>query len=209
MSAPSGAGQVTLRAGLGIVNPDCGLQGTIGLIARDPLDQSLWIVSCCHVLIRPPDWSGQPAAASEAVEVSGAPGIPCAWTDAVRANASLDCAAARVAGGVNVDASIAHLGLALAPPANPEPYMQVVKLGAATGLTRGKVECVDATGVLIVIRPGCAGQLTEPGDSGAVWFDEATGAPVALHRRGNVSGVEFSRSTPISAALQSLRLVPA
>jgi len=198
-------GPVVLRVGMGIVNPACGLPGTLGLIARDAADQSLWIVSCYHVLVRPPDWNGAPASPQESVELVSARGVPYARVDALRANAQLDCAAARITGDVDVELNLPTTGLPPAAPVECEPRMDVIKFGAVTGETRGRIETVQPS-LRIGARPGQRGQLSSPGDSGAVWFVEATGAPVALHRKGNVSGVEFALASPITAVLAALRL---
>jgi len=48
--------------------------------------------------------------------------------------------------------------------------------------------------------------LSEPGDSGAVWLERSTHAPVALHQKGTTSGPSFATGVDIVAVLSALGL---
>jgi hypothetical protein len=88
--------------------------------------------------------------------------------------------------------------------------MRVIKSGVATGITEGTVRTIIGTDVVIEIPPPFPAEydLSEQGDSGALWVTRDTRAPVALHRSGNDTGQERATATPISAVLQTLNLRP-
>ncbi len=197
-----------LRAGIRIVNPKSRTPGTLGFIGQSD-DGRLWIVSCYHVLIRPPRWTGDPLAPGEAIHQPrpGQAGSIIARTVTDRKDSRLDCAAAPIENGIDVTGDILGVG-PLSKAKIPERGMLVVKSGMATGVTKGEIQRVQGNSVRIKPRRGAraGSQLTKPGDSGALWLDEETLAPVAFHRRGNASGAEFALATPIHAVLDALRL---
>ncbi len=192
-----------LRPGTSILNGRIKEPGTIGLFGRD--DQgAAWLVSCYHVLCdcglakyTQDDVIYQPAAAL--------PNYAVGKTDAARAVVDLDCAAALISDGIQVISWIPGLG-PITQTAAPAVNARVLKVGAAGGLTEGIVTQVSGTAVTIRTDPafprGYA--ISEAGDSGALWIDQASGAAVALHR-----GLRDSRTataTLIDAVLESLRL---
>jgi len=197
-----------LRAGIGIYHPRSGEHGTIGLLARrgEP-DGAIYLVTAYHVFTGRSDgtpaegWITQPP--SSCVEdyvaefVDGAPP-----TD-------LDCAMCRVRDDVACIADIYALGR-LAPPRQPVVGMKVFKSGLATGVTEGEISAVSGAEIQIQAEPGlCADHyvLSEAGDSGALWVERSTRAPVALHVRGADSGgIAFASS--LIDVLQRLGVVP-
>jgi hypothetical protein len=194
-----------LCGGIAIFNPAAGGAGTLGLIATaDGTDR--WIVSCHHVLGRPagaafPDGEGilQPP--------NGGPSSVVALTSATRADRALDCAAALVDPAIPADGSVLELPPLTAAVA-AQRGMSVIKSGAVTGVTQGVISDVSGDLVTIGIEPGCPPDydLSDIGDSGAVWIARDTGGPVALHRAGSSSGRERAFGVRFDAVLQALQL---
>jgi hypothetical protein len=62
---------------------------------------------------------------------------------------------------------------------------KVIKSGWKTGLSEGRIAQVGGTDVVIERLPGYPLEylLAAPGDSGSLWLDAGTLAPVALHTR--------------------------
>jgi hypothetical protein len=169
-----------LVAGVSIVNGRVGEPGTLGFLAADDAGQR-WIVSCYHVLC---DAGLGPFQQSDAIYQPAAVVGPnlIAMTDAKRADATLDCAAALLQPGIactEIQLGIGKTG-AVAVPA---PGMRVVKAGAESGITEGTITTVFGTNVSIEIDQAfpVEYQLSAPGDSGALWVEQQSRSPVALH----------------------------
>jgi hypothetical protein len=195
--------------GLRILNPECGTPGTIGLFGRDEHDRT-WIVSCRHVLLRPAEVPDDQLAGPEEIHQPG-PGLAysvIADSDVTRQNLALDCAAAVLRPALALDPGVFGLGSVLGRPAQPRLRMRVIKSGAQTGVTRGVVTLVGGSRIRISLPDDAAEDtiLSMGGDSGAVWFEEDTLAPIGLHRRGNVAGVEFALASPMDAVMATLQL---
>lgn len=201
-----------LVGGIRIVNPINATPGTIGFIAQ-AADGGPWIVSCWHVLIRPPLEvmrkipSGEPVL-QPGPEMAGPPlPVHVASTDSQRGDPALDCSAARVLPGVAVSAEVLDLGK-VGPPLDPRVGMHVVKSGMRTGVTGGIVKRVD--GSMVRIEPVATAPrdyvLSNAGDSGALWVEQASMRPIAMHRRGNVTLPEFALASAIIPVLNALNL---
>lgn len=205
-----------LRGGIScfnpLANPASPEQGTIGLIATAD-GQDRWLVSCYHVLCRS---DGSAFGHDEPVyQPSGMnPAHSVARTVAGMGHfgVNVDCAAVRVTLPADqCTGEILGLGI-LAPPIDPAPGMRVMKSGAATGITEGVIRQVDQDLVTIEPLPGFGDQgeryeLSKSGDSGAVWVERATVAPVALHFAGNGPGEpERARAMRINRVLALLDL---
>lgn len=194
-----------LIAGTSILNARVNEPGTLGYIASDDAG-GLWIVSAYHVLCNS---SLLPFAADEVIyqPAAVAPENQVAITQASRANANLDCAAAQLIAGI---AGLDYQ-LGIGPtdaPIEPAVGMRVVKSGAVSGVTEGIVLSVTGTDVVIEIDPTYLTEfvLSEPGDSGALWLEQQSRSPVALH-----SGRQSPRraaAVSFSAVLAALRLKP-
>lgn len=194
-----------LKGGIAVQNPVVGQIGTIGLIATSD-DNDRWIVSCYHVLCR---LNGTfPKDNQEPIyQPFCSPGDnPVAEVNANSSKEEFDCAAARI----KVVASVGQIfGIGrLRQPVNPVVGMWVIKSGADTGITEGRITAV--TGDKVEIRAEGTSpqyQLSGPGDSGAAWVDAATLSPVALHTGGDSfqpGVVAFGVSMPF--VLQALGL---
>lgn len=194
-------------AGARIVNPKAKTPGTLGFIGVDPASQG-WLVSCYHVLIRPPGAGGTPFAAGESIYQPNRASGRVAATVVGKKNAKLDVAAALIDIGIEAMETIPTIGLP-ADPVTAVKGMAVLKAGAATGVTEGVISQLFTTTVKIVPPKDFPAdyQLTLPGDSGALWVERDSLAVVAVHRRGNPPGKkEFSIAVRIGAVLDALGL---
>jgi hypothetical protein len=118
---------------------------------------------------------------------------------------TLDCAALRLT--LPVADEVLGIGK-LAAPAAPIVGARVIKSGWKTGLSEGRVQSVMGSDVTIGRLPGYPTDysLAGAGDSGAVWVDADTLAPVALHKRETVIGVHLAIATTFAAVLAALGL---
>lgn len=194
-----------IRGGTAIINPNVNEFGTAGLIATSN-GSDRWIISAYHVLCRKNGIF--PAGVSELIYYATdlVRTQPLAMVDGLRADAALDCAAAFVVGGVAIGEI---LGLPkLQPAIAPLEGMRVLKSGAQTGVTEGRIVRQNAQQVEIApVGMPARFELSEGGDSGAVWIDADTRAPVALHTSGNSWGdPERAFGVPILLVLQTLNL---
>ncbi|MEO6802276.1 MAG: hypothetical protein ABI197_03415 [Granulicella sp.] len=189
-------------AGISIVNARIGEPGTLGYIAADG-DGALWIVSAYHVLCGA---ALESYIADEAIyqPAAAAPENRIAVTRATRANAALDCAAALLDLGITTVSY--QIGIGASPaPIEPVVGMRVIKAGAVSGITEGIVQSVDGDTVRIAADPAFPADyvLSEPGDSGALWVEQQSRAPVALHLgRSSSRRAEGLSFRAVLAALQ-------
>jgi hypothetical protein len=115
-------------------------------------------------------------------------------------NANLDAAVASLSG---VRAARNHQFdlWSVRGPAMAQLGMDVVKSGRTSAVTSGRVTGVEGTPKIsygsigerqirhvATVTPTGAGELSEPGDSGSFWIDEATRDVVGLHFAGNAPG---------------------
>ncbi len=198
-----------LRAGTRIINAVCMNPGTLGFIGVDSAG-ALWLVSCHHILVRPKGWTDQPFAEGEPIFQPNkrTPDSLVARTVSGRGNAQLDCAGVPLLEGIEPSAEALGLGMIAKEPVEAKPDMPVVKSGMRTGVTEGRIAKVTGSTIQILPPKDFPDdyQLCDPGDSGALWLEKGSLAPVGLHRAGNVRGPEFARATRIQDVLQALRL---
>jgi hypothetical protein len=100
---------------------------------------------------------------------------------------------------------------AKAPLATVDPYigMNIIMRGRTSGVSKGTVKCTTFTYALKYPGVGMIGftdqvlcsQYADPGDSGALIVDQASGKIVGLHCGG---GTNFSFFNPISAVISAL-----
>lgn len=192
-----------LVGGIAILNPNVAELGTLGFVATaDGADR--WLVSCYHVLGRK-DLSAFTDGEPIYQPVDDANQL-VARVATARADAQLDCAAARLEPGVAGSGAV--LGLpAVVGVREPAVGLRVIKSGCITGVTEGVVTGVNTDTVSIGIPSGFPGdyELSREGDSGALWMTEA-GHGVALHRAGNAYGATSATGSRLSAVLAALQL---
>lgn len=188
-----------LIGGVFILNPANGRPGTLGLIAIRN-DGSRFLVSAYHVLCRP---EGGTFVDGETVEQPIGPGNVVAHVFAADTDPALDVAAARIAPAVGSEGRV--LGLPpLTAAKSPEVGMEVLKSGAATGVSEGRLTDVDGTRVLIS-RPVASISKYEVsgfGDSGALWVERETLAPICMHLATDDAG----RAVALDIQVAFLRL---
>lgn len=193
-----------LLGGIAIYNPNAMNQGTLGFVAMDDANER-WIVSCYHVLCR---FQGLfPNGASENVfqpsfsYPAGNPLNPVAVVTNQRIDPLLDIAAARVINGEAVGRiyGVGKLGNVTAQsPIN----RRVIKSGIQTEITEGIVSAVSAQEIQIARIQDHT--LSEPGDSGSLWLDAETLAPVAMHT--GMLNSQTATARPIQLVLSTLNL---
>lgn len=196
-----------LRGGVRVHNPKStptgGTLGTLGFIGVDSSGQR-WLVSCYHVLCR---MTGAfPAGATEFIyhPDSLSSTLPIAIQTDAKIDEALDCAAARLIG--SSEPQIHAIGK-LNKPVDPVIGMRVIKSGASTGVTEGHIVGITGDIEIAPIAHVDKYDLSEGGDSGALWVDADTMSPVALHYLGSEgSGAERAFAKPIKAILASLQL---
>jgi hypothetical protein len=96
----------------------------------------------------------------------------------------------------------------LGEPVDPAVGMEVVKSGAATGLTEGTIRSITAGRV--EIRPLNLPddyQLSDGGDSGAVWIEKNTFSPVVLHQGSTNEGFAIGRAIKEVLTALNLRMI--
>lgn len=195
-----------VQGGILIINPANDRPGTLGAIAtRNGADR--FALSCYHVLCRP---NGGSFADGEVIlqSLSTKGGSAIGRVFASDTRPLLDVAAARVESGVPTYGRIIGLG-PLDQPRIPAVGMHVLKAGCATGVTQGVVSAVNGDRVEIQRRPGFPSmyELSDFGDSGALWVEDSTGRPVAMHTGASPAQSAIAASiNPLLAAL-SLTLV--
>ena len=189
-----------VRGGTLIFQPDNQQSGTLGLVVTsDGVDQ--WLLTARHVLTRT---NGALVPTDTILQPDAGPG-PVATLANARQDALRDCAAAQL--GVPGSREVLGLGpLTAAVP--PAVGMRVVKSSWRTGVSEGRIQQVNGDEVIIERLPGFsfAYLLAAPGDSGAVWVEATTRAPVAIHTREAAVGPHVALATNFTAVLTSLGL---
>jgi hypothetical protein len=191
-------------SGTSILNARVNEPGTIGYIATDNTG-ALWIVSAYHVLCNSTllaYTADEPIYQPAAI----APEYKIALTSITRANPDLDCAAAELLPGITG----LNYQLAIGPtaaPTRPTAGMRVIKSGAVSGVTEGIILSVNDPDVLIQtdLTYPTDYTLTLPGDSGSLWLDQQTHAPVALHCGSPSARHAATKSFPIVLAALNLK----
>ncbi|MCY1077249.1 hypothetical protein [Archangium lansingense] len=196
-----------LLGGTAVVNPQVKHPGTLGFVAVDESDPTQqFIVSSYHVLVR---LMGQPGVEGEPIfqPSSQGPSSEVAFVELSRADPGLDCAVARVANNIRTSRHILGLGLP-GTPQLAQVGMRVVKSGLSTGVTEGVVTKVSGDLVRLEPPEGFPEdyELSDVADSGSLWLELETRAPVALHVRGNPDGLEWAEGIAIHQVLGALRL---
>jgi hypothetical protein len=147
--------------------------------------------------------------ADEAIYQPAAHFVPfqVASTRATKSNPTLDCAAALLDSGIACVNTQLGLGPVSAPKA-PSVGMRVAKSGAVTGITEGLITQINGDNVRIEADSAFdpAYVLTAAGDSGSLWLEQSTRAPIALHR--GHSSPQRADALNIQTALAALGLQP-
>ena len=183
-----------------ILQSQTGQAGTLGMVlTSDGADR--WLLTCHHVIARP---NGNLVAADTVLQPDQARG-GIASLGSIRFDQSLDCAAVKLTVGASgLILGVGELGQAKSPTVG----MRVMKSGWQTGVSEGVVDQVNGNTVVIRRRPDFPSDyvLATIGDSGAIWVESDTLAPVALHTRESAVGVHLAFASDFSAVLTALAL---
>jgi hypothetical protein len=195
-----------LRPGVAIINREVDQYGTLGFFGQSS-DGGVWLVSCYHVLGRV-DFGAYAAGEGIFQPDYATAAEPVAELVAGRSDVGLDCAAARVFPGVVAVNEVLGVGTINPAPVVPLVGMRVLKYGVATELTEGVVADVQGSDITIAPTPGFPReyQLSGIGDSGALWLEQGTLRPVALHKQGAAGGAEKAVGSMVSEVLARLGL---
>jgi hypothetical protein len=174
--------------------------GTLGMVlSSDGSDR--WLLTARHVIARA---NGSLAATDMVMQPDDARGSIGSLADVV-SDPTLDCAAVKL----TVSASRLVLGLGeLVAAKLPGVGMTVMKSGWKTGVSEGIVDQVNGNEVIIRRRLDFPTEylLAAFGDSGAVWVEAGTLAPVALHTRESAVGPHRAFASSLNAVLSALGL---
>ena len=188
------------RGGTLIFQPDTNEAGTLGMaLTSDGTDR--WLLTARHVLARA---NGMLVATDRVLQPNPANGAIATLAGALD-DAVLDGVAVKLL----VGSADEILGIGATPPAiAPVAGTRVIKSGWKTGVSEGRIQQVLGDDVVIERLPGYPLDylLASLGDSGAIWLDAATRAPVALHRRESAVGPHLAFGTSLVAILAALHL---
>lgn len=201
-----------LAGGGASANPNVPKRGTLGAIVFDQRTRRPMALSCYHVYMEGEPGEGLDEAVHQPYTGFNAPQDRIGTVD--RGDKRLDCSAVLLdmpqRSGRGVSTDIVGVPGGIKGVVAPRLGMLVVKTGAETGTTRGIIEGVHEGGFTVAPLPGAVGPLCDPGDSGAVWLEEASHAAVGLHWGGeDVGEPERAQAHTISrvAARLDLELV--
>lgn len=193
-----------LVGGISVGNPRV-TAGTLGAIVWDRMDCSVSILSNWHILA-----GADAAVAGEGIIQPGradggtAPADTVATLTRFRLDADMDAAIARLNGARGSSRDIIGLNPISGVEA-PAIGMQVTKSGRTTGVTEAVIDGLSWSGTInysghgpntfnnqihIVPRPPWPAvdyEVSQGGDSGSVWINEATGRAVGLHFGGEIN----------------------
>jgi hypothetical protein len=186
-----------LRGGLQIMSREVGEPGTLGMIIVS--GGAPFLISARHVLAK-----NGPGIGDAICQPAGTQTIAIVE----RVSDRLDCACARLTDGQPYALEILHIGVPTTPR-DPEEGMRVLKAGAATGVTEGRITRVD--GDEITIKPlsdfPLEYQLSDTGDSGAIWVESTSRAPIGLHYSAQSGGASVAYALPLGTVLRELQLI--
>lgn len=199
-----------IQPGLGISHTNGGT-GTLGLLVLDAQGRQA-LLSAKHVLF--PDTNSQPGdALLQPARMDNGQNIDTiAAVD--RGDPDTDSAYARLFNVRPVDPRILGTDVGVTFPQFPAIGSVLQKSGRGTGVTSAVVDGISPvmSGIhyamhLSPLQPGDP-PISLGGDSGAVWYDPATGAGIGLHCKGGtaVSATNFAIASSLSYVFRRLRL---
>ncbi len=167
--------------GVAVANPKLKGLGTLGAVVLDRTTTAPLGISAYHVLVGDAGQTGDQIVQPARSEGSAVIGNLLRWSK------ETDCAVFQF----NHSRAISRLILGI--PQFPRFYkdplvgMAVTKSGRTTGVTYGIIDGVNQEGFTIIPdpqHPAPDGEISSPGDSGAIWLESASGAAVGLHVAG-------------------------
>lgn len=113
----------------------------------------------------------------------------------------MDAGVARLEPGIQAVNRALLSNRVILTPQMPQLLDILEKSGRTTHVTRGEVRGVGTFGGLypamrLVLPDGDSGPISEPGDSGSMWYDAVTSAAKGLH-----VGIDVNASPPVAIAI--------
>lgn len=194
-----------LLSGTAIYSGQVSELGTLGLIVRAVGTNQPRILTCWHVLTGDNIHDIDTGSAIYQGKLTQADIIASGST--AKGDKTLDAVSVEVIAGISVTARILNLGVS-GPVKSPQVGMRLVKCGAGTGVTEGIVSAVNTPRFTISVDTGFPGkyELSQGGDSGAVWLEQGTLCPVGLHYGGETSGKQEARAVSLPTIFDVLGL---
>jgi endonuclease G len=186
-----------MRGGISISDEYHYAYGTLGGLVRDRVSGAELILSNWHVLAV--DWWARPGQRIyQPGRLDGGSHTQTVATltrDSMAQN--LDAAVATLTGGRRLINEQLGLG-PIRGVTQPKLGLEVIKSGRRTGITRGRVVAVEGVAKIrygyldrlirqvVRIEPlWTGGEVSGPGDSGAIWLEKATMQAIGLHFAGS------------------------
>lgn len=186
--AVAGGPADALRPGLSVGLPS-GPVGTLGVIALDPATEAGCLVSAAHVLA-----AGDETRPGDPVIQPGREDGGRAPRDVVgaleRIDFANDAAYAVVTSARPVDAQPVGASVRIRGTRFPRRDDVLEKSGRSTHVTQARVDGIGhffgvLFGIHLVPLEGQTAPIAAEGDSGAVWYDPASGKAVGIHCKGS------------------------
>lgn len=175
------------------IGPAGGPTGTLGAFVTDNTNGGDCILSCFHVLMGGPSPKPDDPVLQQSPEDGGRAANSMALLE--RFNRETDSAIANVSTDRAVDQTQFGTNIIVSGTRVPSLGETLEKSGRSSGVTQALVEARGNYGnlkhaiALTPLYPGDPDQeVSAPGDSGALWYDPATGVGVGLHCKGEASG---------------------
>jgi hypothetical protein len=196
-----------IQGGMAVFNTKTPGPGTLGAIVYDTMNGGgILGLSCLHVFIG----SGSVTNPANLLiqhpplgEQRGVIGSALGGRNRPELDAALMTIAAGKATSWNL---LGNLG-PLNGTAEPALSLELTKVGAKTGVTRGMIDGISELQFTLVRVAGdtSVGEISRPGDSGAIWFDAGARA-VGLHFRGEDPDEPVERAWAKRAPIVAERL---
>ena len=186
-----------LLAGVGIVPSPEGRWATLGLILTD--NGRAWGLTALHAL---GNLSANPLIdIAQGPQGSAGTSIASCRRADLRLSQPLDVVAFPIGTAIATRTEVAGLGPWRRAARLPLPGERVVKVGARSGITAGRVLRVTGSSVEIERLPDYPHtyKLADGGDSGAVWFSHPALEPLAVHRALQAQGGRALATTVVDA----------
>ncbi len=173
-----------LPAGVAIANTKLKGIGTLGAIVYDQITRTPMGLSAHHVLVGNSGQFGDAVAQPASKAEQDIVGNLSRW------DREFDCAVFQFNRSRSLSESFMGVSESLHGDEEPLVGMRVVKSGRTTGVTYGIIDGVNEEGFTIIpdpTMPAPDGEISLPGDSGAVWLETKTGMAVGLHVAGEAN----------------------
>jgi len=170
-----------LLGGIAVRNPKYNALGTLGAIVRAKDSNAAMALSNHHVLVGDTGKSGDIITQPATAQLTDVIGTLAKW------NEPLDCAVCDLNSSRALSPAILEIATIPAKVEEPRIGMFLTKSGFTTGVTYGIIDGISFDEFTIIPAPeyhGSAGEISAPGDSGAIWLRTESATGVGLHYAG-------------------------